>query len=105
MFYKKKKGMTGISIVMYAVIGLIIITVVLFMVGKNIGNFITGKDKARTCAGACNAGGADDFAAISRDNCVGIVKGRPIGGQYSDVTGIDEATGKPRVCCCYDIPT
>ena len=98
--FQNKKALSGITLIVAAVIGLLILTAVLFMVGKNVGNFAAGKDKARTCAAACSAGGADDFAAISRDDCAGIIKGRHIGGQYSDVTGTD-ATGKPRICCCF----
>ena len=101
MLNNHRRGITGINLVVAAVIGLLILTVLVFMVGKNVGNFAAGKDNTRTCAAACSAGGADDFATISRDDCTGIIKGRQIGGQYSDVAGTD-ATGKPRICCCFD---
>ena len=41
--FQNKKALSGITLIVAAVIGLLILTAVLFMVGKNVGNFAAGK--------------------------------------------------------------
>lgn len=96
MLSNQRRGITGISLIVAAVIGLLILTVVIFMVGKNVGNFATGKDKARTCAAACSAIGADGHTSLLKENCVDTptIKFSIMPGKYSDITLPNN------VCCC-----
>ena len=111
MSNKNKLGVTGINLVVYAVIGLIIITVVAFMLGNKIRDFSKGKEQAPTCSGACSAAGAKYSAPISKKSC-DFVGGKAMGGTFYDVENYDEPcfdedgsgcapSTEPRVCCCY----
>lgn len=98
-----RHGITGINLIVYAVIGLIIITVVIFMVGKNIGNFVTGKDNARTCAVACKAVGSDNsYTHLNREECEDKNK-EPISSKYwvySVMPGSYSEVPEGNTCCC-----
>jgi len=103
MSNKSKLGVTGINVVVYAVIGLIILTVVIFMVGKNIGNFVTGKDNARTCAAACNAVGYDkSYMHLDRETCEGGNEDSILSKYwvYSVMPGNYPDVPEGNACCC-----
>lgn len=103
MLYNHRRGITGISLIIAAVIGLLILTVVIFTVGKNVGNFVTGKDKARTCAAACGAVGSDDeYTHLDRETCEDRNKD-PIFSKYWDYSvmpGTYSEVPEGNACCC-----
>lgn len=102
MFYKKK-GMTGISLVMYAVIGLIIITVVVFMVGNKIGDFVSGKEDAISCKSACNSIGFDSaWDLYTKEECEDKNNDPNVNKrwEYASMHGTYSDVSNGNACCC-----
>ncbi len=108
----QKKGITGISLIIYGVIGLVILVLVSVMLGSKIGDFSKGKERAQTCGGACSAAGEKYSGIMSKKGC-DLAKGKVMGGDFYDVKTYEEPcydpydpdgctpSSEPKACCCY----
>ena len=95
--HHKRKSEAPISLIAAIIVGLIIITIVTFMIGKKTASFVEGKENVRTCNNACNAIGKDTGSGVGKGDCIKFIKGVPLFGDYIDVSSDLE-------CCCYNTP-
>jgi hypothetical protein len=100
-----KKGISGITLIVSAVIGLIIIVVVVMMITGKLGAFGKGVDEAFTCENTCNALGHDfsgtGLTTLNSRDCKNLLKGKIVPGKFSDIPDTN-SDGDPVICCCFD---
>jgi len=98
---KDAQGMP-INVIIFAIIGLIILVVLISIFTGRLNIYSSGVDELTTCENTCKNIGYDSSVASSDFDCVKHVKGSPVPGSYSDVTG-EDADGRKRICCCYNL--
>lgn len=82
----KKSQSSGITVIIAAVIGLIIMVVLIALLTGKLGNFGKGVDNSATCQNTCNAMGRA-FTDVAKGSCGAIF----VDGKFKDVSS---------GCCC-----
>ncbi len=111
MAFQNKEAMSGITLIVAAVIGLIILVVIVAMISGKLGSFGKGTDQSvsdsaqnffNTCSDACKLFAkeiASDKTKFLCESMDPVIHPQVVPGSYSD---IDVLSGK--VCCCRDSP-
>jgi hypothetical protein len=100
-----KKGISGINLIVSAVIGLIIIIVIIMMLTGKLGAFGEGTESAVSCENICKSLGYDlsgvGSGALSKAGCEILDKSTVLPGKFGDIPERN-SEGIAAVCCCYN---